>query len=117
FFDPRTAVYATGSQTSFAMPLYLGLVEEAYRDKVFKNLTDSIRANGKALTAGDVGYRYLVRVLEEGGASQLLYEMNNRSDVPGYGYQIAHGATALTESWPALKYVSNNHMMLGHLME
>ena len=47
----------------------------------------------------------------------MLYEMNNRDDVPGYGYQLRHGATALTESWPALRYVSNNHMMLGHLME
>jgi alpha-L-rhamnosidase len=43
--------------------------------------------------------------------------MNSRSDVPGYGYQLSKGATSLTESWAALKYVSNNHMMLGHLME
>jgi len=47
----------------------------------------------------------------------LLYEMNNRNDVPGYGFQLAKGATALTESWPALENVSNNHLMLGHLME
>lgn len=117
FFDKETQVYATGSQTAYAMPLFTGIVEEQYRDKVFNNLVASIHAGNKALTAGDVGYRYLVRVLEDGGASQLLYEMNNRDDVPGYGYQIRHGATALTESWPALRYVSNNHMMLGHLME
>lgn len=117
FFDPATKVYATGSQTAFAMPLVTGLVEEADREAVFQNLVDSIQANDKALTAGDVGYRYLVKALQEGGASQLLYEMNNRDDVPGYGYQIRRGATALTESWPALKLVSNNHMMLGHLME
>ena len=43
--------------------------------------------------------------------------MNNRNDVPGYGYQLAKGATALTESWPALEEVSNNHLMLGHIME
>src|SRR5258708_5548250 len=43
--------------------------------------------------------------------------MNNRSDVPGYGYQLKKGATALTESWDALPTSSNNHMMLGHLME
>ncbi|MCX6225764.1 MAG: hypothetical protein NTV01_13605 [Bacteroidia bacterium] len=43
--------------------------------------------------------------------------MNSREDVPGYGFQLKRGATALTESWPALRYVSNNHMMLGHLME
>jgi hypothetical protein len=43
--------------------------------------------------------------------------MNNRDDVPGYGYQLKKGATALTESWAALEIVSNNHLMLGHLME
>lgn len=43
--------------------------------------------------------------------------MNSRSDRPGYGYQLEKGATALTESWAALSTSSNNHMMLGHLME
>lgn len=117
FFNPQTRVYGSGSQSSYAMPLVVGLVEPQYQKAVLENLVQSIRAGNNALTAGDIGYRYLVRALEDGGASQLLYEMNNRDDVPGYGYQLKHGATALTESWPALKYVSNNHMMLGHLME
>jgi alpha-L-rhamnosidase len=117
FFNPETKVYGSGSQTSYSMPLYFGMVEPQYLKAVNENLAKSIKASGNALTTGDIGFRYLVRALEEGGASQLLYEMNNRDDVPGYGYQIKHGATALTESWPALKYVSNNHMMLGHLME
>ena len=43
--------------------------------------------------------------------------MNFRNDVPGYGFQLKKGATALTESWPALEEVSNNHLMLGHIME
>ena len=55
--------------------------------------------------------------LTKSGRSQLLFEMNNRDDVPGYGFQLKKGATALTESWPALENVSNNHLMLGHLMD
>jgi alpha-L-rhamnosidase len=47
----------------------------------------------------------------------VIFDMNNRSDVPGYGYQLAKGATALTESWQALSSVSNDHLMLGHIME
>jgi hypothetical protein len=43
--------------------------------------------------------------------------MINRDDVPGYGFQLKKGATALTESWQALENVSNNHFMLGHVME
>ena len=37
--------------------------------------------------------------------------------LPGYGFQLKKGATALTESWAALEEVSNNHLMLGHIME
>ena len=55
--------------------------------------------------------------LDEGGASQLIFDMNNRDDVAGYGFQLKKGATALTESWAALEEVSNNHLMLGHIME
>lgn len=99
------------------MPLFFGIVEDSCKKDVVNNLIKSINENNKALTAGDIGYRYLLRVLEAEGCSQLIYEMNSRNDLPGYGYQLSNGATALTESWAALKYVSNNHMMLGHLME
>jgi len=117
FFNPATGVISTGSQTAMAMPWCVGLVDEQYKAKVMQNLEDSIRVQGKPLTAGDVGFRYLVEALTFGGKSQLLYEMNARDDVPGYGFQLKKGATALTESWPALENVSNNHLMLGHLMD
>ncbi len=117
YFNPVTKVYATGSQTAYAIPLYFGIAPEKYRKEIFTNLVDSIIAGKYALTAGDIGFRYLVQSLEEGGYDQLIYKMNNRNDVPGYGYQISKGATALTESWQALRNVSNDHMMLGHLME
>ena len=117
FYDPATGVCSTGSQTAYAMSLYTGLIPEQDKGNVFDNLIHSIIRNNFALTSGDIGYHYLVRVLSEGGRSDILYKMNNRSDVPGYGYQLKKGATALTESWDALPTSSNNHMMLGHLME
>ncbi len=117
FFDINKKSYASGSQTAMSMPLCLGLVDKQYEKKVFNNLVDSIHTHGNILTAGDIGFHYLVEALTKGGASQLLFEMNNRDDVPGYGYQLKNGATSLTESWAALRNVSNNHLMLGHLME
>lgn len=117
YFDTTRAVYATGSQTAFALPLYFDMVDPAYRDRVEANLKDTIRTNHYALTAGDIGFRYLLQALEQQGAYEEIYRMNNRDDVPGYGYQLRLGATALTESWQALANVSNDHMMLGHLME
>lgn len=117
FFNSKTNTYSTGSQTAMAMPLCLGLVDESNKKQVLANLIDSINAKNKALTAGDIGFHFLVQALDEGGASQVLFDMINRDDVPGYGFQLKKGATALTESWPALENVSNNHFMLGHVME
>ncbi len=117
FFNPQTGLCSTGSQTAYAMPLYTGLIPERNYNMVFNNLVTTIIDNDYALTSGDIGYHFLVRVLSENGRSDILYKMNNRSDRPGYGYQLNNGATSLTESWAALTNSSNNHMMLGHLME
>ncbi len=117
FYNSDTHVIATGSQTSYAMPLVVGLIDESKKDLVHRNLIAAIERDGFALTAGDIGFHYLVRALQDAGADDVIWKMNARDDVPGYGYQLKKGATALTESWPALRYVSNNHMMLGHLME
>ncbi|WP_207422542.1 family 78 glycoside hydrolase catalytic domain [Desertivirga brevis] len=117
YFNKETKQYSTGSQTANAMALYMNLVAPSDRPAVLANLIKDIKDRGNALTAGDIGYRYLLRVLENEGRSDVIFAMNNRSDVPGYGYQLAKGATALTESWAALPTVSNNHLMLGHLME
>lgn len=117
FFNAETHVYSTGSQTAISMPLVVGLVDEENREAVVQTLVESIHKSGNALTAGDVGFNYLVKALKNNGQGELLYKMNARDDVPGYGYQLKKGATALTESWQALEVVSNNHLMLGHLME
>lgn len=117
FFNTTTRQYATGSQAANAMALYMNLVDDEYKQDVVNNLVADIKNRGNALTAGDIGYRYVLQALEKNGRSDVIYEMNNRSDVPGYGYQLAKGATALTESWQAYANVSNNHFMLGHLME
>jgi hypothetical protein len=117
FYNRESGICSTGSQTAYAMSIYTGLIPEEDKKKVFGNLVNSIIKNNYGLTSGDIGYHFLVRVLSENGRSDILYKMNNRSDVPGYGYQLRKGATSLTESWAALPTSSNNHMMLGHLME
>jgi alpha-L-rhamnosidase len=117
FFHKDTKQYATGSQTANAMAVYMNLVERQYRQAVIDNIVKDIRVRNNSLTAGDIGYRYLLCVLHDAGRDDVIFDMNSRSDVPGYGYQLAKGATALTESWAARPENSNNHFMLGHIME
>jgi hypothetical protein len=117
FFNKTTIQYGTGSQTSNAMSVYMNLVEPQYKDAVVDNIVKELRSRNNSLTAGDIGYRYLLRVLDDNGRSDVIYDMNSNDAVPGYGYQLKRGATALTESWQAYENASNNHMMLGHIKE
>lgn len=117
FFNKQKMQYDSASQTANAMALYMNLVELPYKKAVTDALVKDIKSRNNGLTAGDIGYRYVLRALEDAGRSDVIFDMNSRDDVPGYGFQLKHGATALTESWQAYESVSNNHFMLGHLME
>lgn len=103
------------SQTGMAMPLVLGLVEPSQRRQTLDALVSD--AQSKGVTAGDVGYRYLLRALAENGRSDVVFRMNNQSEKPGYGYQLRMGATSLTETWDARREPSQNHFMLGQINE
>ncbi|MDD4189985.1 MAG: family 78 glycoside hydrolase catalytic domain [Mangrovibacterium sp.] len=116
FFDQEKRDYGSGSQTANAMPLYLGMTEQDdYRD-VLSNLKKTIANDQYRITAGDIGHRFLVQSLNQAGESQLLFDMNNRTD-SGYGYQLKKGATALNENWSGEEFLSQNHMIMGHLLE
>jgi alpha-L-rhamnosidase len=58
-----------------------------------------------------------LRALADAGRSDVIFTLNNQSEKPGYGYQLAQGATSLTEAWNAGRGSSQNHFMLGQIME
>ncbi|MCX6559448.1 MAG: family 78 glycoside hydrolase catalytic domain [Candidatus Aminicenantes bacterium] len=117
FFNAAAGVYASGSQASQSIALVMGLVPPGREAAVLEALVKDVRSRGDALTAGDVGFRYLLRALADGGRSDVVYDMNSRSDKPGYGFQLKAGATSLTEAWDAGRASSQNHFMLGHIIE
>jgi alpha-L-rhamnosidase len=117
FFDSERYQYDSGSQSANAMALALDLVPESQRQAVLANLIADIRMHGNHVTAGDIGFHYVVLALMQEGRSDVLYDMFSRTDRPSYGYQLARGATALTEAWDANPNSSQNHFMLGHAEE
>lgn len=117
FFDRSLRRYDKGSQTAQAMPLVLGLVPDRERGAVLDALVADVRAHGNHVTAGDVGYHYVVDALLDGGRSDVLLDMLERTDSPSYGYQLAQGATSLTEAWDANPSSSQDHFMLGDAEE
>ena len=117
FFNVGKNQYDRNSQTANAMPLVLGLVPEDRRAVVLEGLVAQIRAGGNRVTAGDVGFNYLMRALSDAGKGNVLYDMLIRDDGPGYAYQLKKGATSLTEAWDTNPGSSQNHCMLGHIEE
>jgi hypothetical protein len=117
FYHPANRSYATGSQCANSIPLVMGLCDPANRAAVLDAVVGDVRARGNALTAGDVGYRYLLRALADGGRSDVIFDLNHQSEKPGYGFQLKKGATSLTEAWNAGRSSSQNHFMLGQIME
>jgi alpha-L-rhamnosidase len=113
FYDTTNHFYATDSQCANAIPLVFEICEPSNRAVVVDAIVQDVRKNG--LTAGDVGYRYLLRALADGGRSDVIFEMNNQTNKPGYGMQLAKGKTSLTEAWDGGS--SQDHFMLGQIQE
>ena len=99
------------------MPLVVGLAPEEERAHVLDALIADVRAHDNHVTAGDIGFHYVVDALLDGVRSDVLYDMLERTDAPSYGYQLVKGATALTEAWDANPNTSQDHFMLGHAEE
>ena len=115
FYNATNHSYATDSECANAIPLVMGICEPTNRAAVVDAIVRDVRARGNAFTAGDVGYRYLLRALADGGRSDVIFDMNNQTNKPGYGMQVAKGKTSLTEAWDGGS--SQNHFMLGQIEE
>jgi len=117
FFDEETQQYGTESQYSNAIPIFLDMVDEKHREGVLQNLVKDIEQRGNRLTTGDVGNRYLFQALARNDLNDVMYDMHNHYDTPGYGFQIQFGLTTLTEQWDPRKGNSWNHFMMGQIEE
>ena len=117
FFDPDKSYYGTDSQAAQAMPLVFGMVPDEHWGSVIDQLVRDVESRGDQQTAGDVGFRYLIRALTDAGRSDVLYRMNIRTNEPSYGCMIENGVTSLPEAWDGDPLSSQNHCMLGHIQE
>ena len=117
FLDAGKNQYDRASQTANAMPFVVGLVPPERRKGVLQNLVRDVRGRGNRVTAGDVGFHYVVLALSAGGQGDVMYDMVTQDAGPGYVYQLKHHATSLTEAWDTNPASSQNHCMLGHAEE
>lgn len=117
FFHEDTKQYGSASQYCNAVSLYMGLVETENKPAVLNNLLKDIQAHGNRLTTGDIGNRYLFQTLSDNDRNDVVYQLTNHYDAPGYGFQLQFGVTTLTEQWDPRRGSSWNHFMMGQIDE
>lgn len=121
FFDDQTGRYANGSQAAQAMSLVTGLAFKGREKDVLKMLVTDIEKRDYQTTAGDIGHPFVLAALKMYGRNDVIDRMACVTSHPGYGYQVACGATTLTEEWdgpdPEHPHGSQNHLMLGSMEE
>jgi len=114
FFNAVTNQYGSGSQTSNALPLYLGLVPQEKVAAVMRNLIDDIvRQHDTHLTTGIIGTNSVVQVLPQHGAAELMYALAIQTTYPSLGEQVTKGATAVCESYECAPWLSQNMKMFA----
>ena len=110
YFNSAKQVYSNGSQAALSTTLYFGLVPSDRREATFRALVADVERQGH-IDTGIIGAKNILRVLSEGGRTDLAYKLVARKEIPGWGYWIEQGATTLWEDWKGES--SLNHIMFG----
>lgn len=108
YLDP--ADYGKSSQAALSMSLFFGLVPEDQKAGVFAALVKNVEAQGH-IDTGILGAKAILRVLSEGGRTDLAYHLVTRKEQPSWAWWIEQGATTLWEDWKGES--SLNHIMFG----
>jgi alpha-L-rhamnosidase len=115
FFDITNDQYATGSQTSNALALYLGLVPKDDVQPVLNNLTTDItEKHNNHISTGIIGSNAIAQVLPSYNAD-LMYKIATETTYPSLGYQVVQGATTICETYECSAWLSQNMKMFGSL--
>jgi len=100
WLDPKTAHYASKSQTSEILPLAIGIVPQESRKQLVENIARTItEVDGGKFRVGHVGLPGYMESLVENGLGEIVYKTVNTTEFPGWGYMVSKGATTVWEGW------------------
>jgi len=106
-------------QTLFSTLLYHGIIPEEDTDAAKDSLIEAVR-NGPAghFSTGIFGTKYVLETLSEYGSPEMVYDVVNSTEYPGWGHMIDRGATTIWETWKESDNTySNCHPMFGTVTE
>lgn len=114
--DRDTGICADGSITAQSCPIHQGLINELpeqERQAVFARLLERLSETNDHFDCGILGAKYVLRVLSEGGRTDLALRMVLQKTPPCYYDWIRRGAGTLWEDWQDGS--SRNHIMFGDI--
>lgn len=111
-FEIDTAAYGDGAgyfegergftghtQSGYATAIYFDLLPDSLEALAGEHLVELVLAADTLPTAGILGIRQLLPALSKIGRSDLAYAMVLSTRYPGWGFQLANGATTIWERW------------------
>ncbi|MFJ2197376.1 family 78 glycoside hydrolase catalytic domain [Streptomyces violaceusniger] len=100
FLNEAGDTYGSGRQVTSILPLAFGLVPADKVADVGDQLARTIvEHDARHLDTGIFGTRYLVDALARTGRTDLAMTMLHQRTYPGFGFQLAKGATTTWEQW------------------
>ncbi|GLX68449.1 alpha-L-rhamnosidase [Paenibacillus glycanilyticus] len=118
WFNVEHKHFATGTQTSNSSPLAVGLTTPDTDAAAIEALIEDLKQRDYAITSGEIGHRFTLLALTRKERSDIIQKMLEQTKKPYYAYQVAHGASSLTEYWDGpTDGHSQNHFMMGHIEE
>jgi alpha-L-rhamnosidase len=112
YFDPATGRTAFNgrlidTQTSYAVPLALGLLDEHNKERAIQHLVDCIERENRAddktllpsysLMTGFIGTAWISNALSEAGRTDVAYRLLMQTSYPSWLYPVTQGATSIWE--------------------
>ena len=115
FLNAAGDAYGSGRQTTSILPLAFGMVPAANLQAVGNRLVQNILVdNGGHLDTGIFGTRYIVDALASIGRIDVAMTVLGQESYPGFGFELAHGATTPWEQWTyAAGMLTHDHAMFG----
>jgi alpha-L-rhamnosidase len=117
YLNQQTGNYNKGLQTELAVPLYWGLVPDAYKSKIAARLAERVTADNFHLDVGILGGKAILGALSDNGYADVAYKIASQETYPSWGWWMVNGATTLYENWKidAKSDISLNHIMFGNI--
>lgn len=103
YLEESGELKCSGTQTAYAIVLYLRLYRQEQRAALVLGLEKALQEYDGHLSTGFVGTSMLMQALSENGLVREAYSLLLREDYPSWLREVNMGATTIWERWNSLE--------------